>query len=208
MFASLLPKSAPFFELLLQQNTMLWDVSQQLVRLLERPEEMDFPHKEVALIEENADQIHATITRHLSQTFITPIDREDILRINQHQEEGIDFIHNLTTRLHIYEFQRIRFPALQLARTLSGMIALTHDMLVGLSHKKDCHNTRAFRELRGECEMLLSVGIAELQDMPELTPQSIMEMIKWGQAYDRMELAVEQVVKLAETIEEAVLKNV
>ncbi len=208
MFASLLPKSAPFFELLLQQNTMLWDVSQQLVRLLERPEEMDFPHKEVALIEENADQIHATITRHLSQTFITPIDREDILRINQHQEEGIDFIHNLTTRLHIYEFQRIRFPALQLARTLSGMIALTHDMLVGLSHKTDCHNTRAFRELRGECEMLLSVGIAELQDMPELTPQSIMEMIKWGQAYDRMELAVEQVVKLAETIEEAVLKNV
>lgn len=208
MFASLLPKSAPFFELLLQQNTMLWDVSQQLVRLLERPEEMDFPHKEVALIEENADQIHATITRHLSQTFITPIDREDILRINQHQEEGVDFIHNLTTRLHIYEFQRIRFPALQLARTLSGMIALTHDMLVGLSRKTDCHNTRAFRELRGECEMLLSVGIAELQDMAELTPQAIVEMIKWGQAYDRMELAVEQVVKLAETIEEAVLKNV
>lgn len=208
MFASLLPKTAPFFELLLQQNTMLWDVSQQLVRLLERPEEMDFPHKEVALIEENADHIHATITRHLSQTFITPIDREDILRINQHQEEGIDFIHNLTTRLHIYEFQRIRFPALQLARTLSGMIALTHDMLVGLSTRKDAHNTRAFRELRGECEMLLSVGIAELQDMPELTPQAIVEMIKWGQAYDRIELAVEQVVKLAETIEEAVLKNV
>lgn len=208
MFASLLPKSAPFFELLLQQNTMLREVSQQLVRLLERPEEMDFPHKEVALIEENADQIHATITRHLSRTFITPIDREDILRINQHQEEGIDFIHNLTTRLHIYEFQRIRFPALQLARTLTGMIALTRDMLIGLSRKTDCHNTRAFRALRGECEMLLSVGIAELQDMAELSPRAIVEMIKWGQAYDRMELAVEQVVKLAETIEEAVLKNV
>ena len=30
------------------------------------------------------------IIRDLSQTFITPIDREDILRINQEQEEARD----------------------------------------------------------------------------------------------------------------------
>lgn len=208
MFPSLLPKSAPFFELLLEQNTKLREVSAQLVYLMEEGADKDQAHKTVAEVEEQADIIHQSITRALSQTFITPIDREDILRINQSQEEAIDFVRNLTTRLHIFAFPRVRFPALQLAKTQLGMVDLTHTMLEGLAHKKDSHNTREFRELRSECEMLLSVGIAELQDVTELTPQSIIDLIKWTQAYDRIELAVDQVVKLAETIEEAVLKNV
>lgn len=208
MFPSLLPKSAPFFEMLLEQNTKLRAVSEQLLCLLQNPKDMDGPHKTVAALEEQADELHQTITRALSQTFITPIDREDILRINQVQEEAIDFIRNLTTRLHIYDFPRIRFPALQLGKTMHEMVVLTNAMLLGLSQKKDSHNTHKFRELRTECEMLLSVGIAELQDVTEMTPQSIVDMIKWSQAYDRMELAVDEVVKLAETIEEAVLKNV
>lgn len=208
MFPSLLPKSAPFFEFLLEQNTKLRGVSEQLVFFLEDPASMDAAHKKVADLEEQADSLHQRITRELSQTFITPIDREDILRINQAQEEAIDFISNLTTRLHIYGFSRVRFPALQLAKTQHEMVLLTHSMLQGLAVKKDSHNTHKFREFRGECEMLLSVGIAELQDVTELTPQSIIDLIKWTQAYDRMELAVDQVVRLAETIEEAVLKNV
>lgn len=208
MFPSLLPKSAPFFELLLQQNALLNRASGYLTQVVERPHEMDNPHKQVALVEEEADLVCVRITRELSHTFITPIDREDILRINQGQEEAIDNIHTLATRLHIYEFQRIRFPAMQLVRTLDGMIKLTGLMLEGLSRKQDCHKTRAFRSLRGECEMLLSVGIAELYDVDEMTPKSMMELIKWGQAYDRMESTVNQVVKLAEIIEEAVLKNV
>lgn len=208
MFPSLLPKSAPFFELLLEQNSKLHGVSEQLVLILEEDSNRDSIYKIIAALEEQADTIHQTITRALSQTFITPIDREDILRINQSQEEATDFIRNLATRIHIYDFSRVRFPALQLARTMQAMIALTSSMLRGLAQKKDSHNTHQFRDLRGECEMLLSVGIAELHDATELSPQSIIEMIKWTQAYDRIELAVDQVVKLAETIEEAVLKNV
>ena len=208
MFPSLLPKTAPFFELLLQQNALLIQAGQLLVQLLEHPNNSDMPHKDIALVEDEADRVNSRITRELSQTFITPIDREDILRINQGQEESIDFIHSLATRLHIYEFSRVRFPALQVARTLEGMLQLTRIMLEGLAQKKDCHKTRAFRGLRDEYEMLLSVGIAELHDIKDMTPAGIIDLIKWSQAYDRMELTVSKVVQLAEDIEEAVLKNV
>lgn len=207
MFPSLLPKSAPFFELLLMQNKQLATAGRHLVSLLEHSDG-DTIRKKVVFLEEEADRTYSRITRELSQTFITPIDREDILRISQCQEESIDFIHSLATRLHIYEFHRVRFPALQMARTLHGMIGLTQLMLEGLSRKRDCHKTRAFRSMRGECEMLLSAGIAELYDMTEATPGAIVELVKWGQAYDRIEMTVSKVVQLAETIEEAVLKNV
>ena len=57
--------------------------------------------------------------------------------------------------------------------------------------------------------MLLAVGLAELMDeQQEITPALIMQILKWSQAYERMSMLLEQVNTLAETIEEAVLKNV
>ena len=206
MFASLLPKSAPFFEMLLEQNSHLRHMSRLLLAMLEDLSKMDEGHKEIALIEEEADKLHVRIIRDLSQTFITPIDREDILRINQEQEEALDGLHTLSTRLHIFEFPTMRFPAVQL---VCSMLDLTGEMLDGLTRREDCHKTRAFRYLRGECDMLLAVGLAELMDdQQEITPARLMNIMKWSQAYDRISLLLENVNNLAETIEEAVLKNV
>ena len=96
MFASLLPKSAPFFEMLLEQNTLLRHMAHHLVGMMENLDAVDDAHKQISLLEEQGDVLHVKIIRDLSQTFITPIDREDILRINQMQEETMDCIHTLT----------------------------------------------------------------------------------------------------------------
>ena len=124
------------------------------------------------------------------------------------QGEAIDLFHNLANRMYVFEFNVIRFPMIQLARTLKSMVFLTGSMLEGLSKKQDSHNTRMFRALRTDCEMLLSVAIVELYDLEQPTVQHIVDILKWSQAYDRAEIAMAQVNKLAETIEEAVLKNV
>jgi uncharacterized protein Yka (UPF0111/DUF47 family) len=209
MFASLLPKSAPFFEMLKEQNQLLRRMVSLLVELLENPAERDRLYKEIVFLEEEADTLYGKIIRDLSQTFITPIDREDILRINQEQEESMDCLHNLSTRLHIFEFDRIRFPALQLVRTIQNMLDMTRQMLDGLAKRKDCHLTRAFRALRTECDMLLAVGLAEVMDEhQEIEDGLFMQVLKWSQTYERMGMLLEQINALAETIEEAVLKNV
>ena len=195
-------------ELLLEQNESLCKVAGSLVNLLEDHTEIDKLHREISLLEEEADRIYVSIGRHLSQTFITPMDREDLLHINKAQEDAIDLMRDTANRLHIFEFKRIRFPLFQLARSLVEMAALTNSMLRGLSRKKDSHDTKAFRVLRDECEMLLGMGVAELNDLQNPTVQDLLGVHKWSQIYDRMELAVARVVELAETIEEAVLKYV
>lgn len=162
-----------------EQNGLLRRMAGMLVEMLEDVSRMDAIHKEIAFQEESADVLHGKIIRALSQTFITPIDREDILRINQEQEECMDCLHSLSTRLHIFEFTRIRFPALQMVRTIGSMIDLTRLMLEGLANRRDCHKTRAFRNLRGECDMLLAVGLAELMDEhQELSPSTIMQVLQ------------------------------
>ena len=57
--------------------------------------------------------------------------------------------------------------------------------------------------------VLLAVGLAEVMDaQQELSPEGLMLVIKWSQIYERMGVLVDQIIHLAETIEEAVLKNV
>jgi uncharacterized protein Yka (UPF0111/DUF47 family) len=195
--------------MLLGQNDLLRQTAALLLTMLENPAGQEQAHKNIALLEEEADLLYARIVRALSQTFITPIDREDILRINQAQEETIDCLQSLSTRLSIFEFPDVRFPALQLMRTTVELFDLTQIMLQGLAERKDRHKTRAFKALRGECDMLLSTGLAELMDeKQEFTPLLVMRIFKWSQIYDRLGVLIEQSTALAETIEEAVLKNV
>jgi len=208
MFNSLLPKGAPFFELLLQQNQALCAAAGELVEFFDHLESMDKPYEKISVLENEADQVYMTITKHLSQSFLTPIDREDILHISKGQEEVIDLINNLADRLYALGFRQVRFPMLRLAQTVHKMILLTRSMLAGLAEKRDSHNTRDFRALRNECETLFSTGLAELYDVKESTPEAVLEVIKWSRAYDRMEKLIREVVDLVEAIEEAVLKNV
>ena len=208
MFEAILPKGAPFFELLLQQNQILCQVATILEEIFENFDCIGQKHKDISLLEAEADKIHLAITRHLSHTFITPIDREDILHINKRQEKTVDLLHNFASRLQVLNFERSSFPMLQIVRTLNKMIHLTGSMLAGLSHKKDSHNTSEFLALRDECEMLLSAGLGELYDLEESAAKSVIQIMKWGRVYNLMELAFNRVVDLAESIEEAVLKNV
>lgn len=208
MFASLLPKSAPFFEMLREQNRILCGMSALLSRMFEDAANKDALHKEISLLEEEADKLHVRIVRALSQTFITPIDREDILRINQAQEDIMDCMQSLSTRLHIFEFSRVRFPAVRLAQTMCRLLDLSRLMLDGLARREDCHKTRAFHDLRSECDMILAAGLAELMDEDTSSPQALLLLFKWSQIYDRIEIMLGAVNNLAETLEEAVLKNV
>ena len=209
MFASLLPKSAPFFQMLLDQNAMLCKIAEQLRVMLDGDPRSYEVNKSIAEVEADADKLHRQISRTLYQSFITPIDREDILRINQDQEECIDGLQMMATRIAVYEMSRFRFPARKVAANIEEMAKLTTVMLQGLAKRHDVHKTRAFRMLRAECDTIVAVGVAECMDLPEdVKPLELTDALKWVQIYDRLESVLAKLTDLAEDIEEAVLKNV
>ena len=59
MFPALLPKSAPFFSMLAEQNNLLRRMAALLVNMLEDVSNMDHVHKEIAFLEEEADLLHS-----------------------------------------------------------------------------------------------------------------------------------------------------
>ena len=98
MFARFLPQTVPFFELLVQQNALLQEMSEALAVVMDNTEASERHLKRINLLEEEADRLYRSITQHLSQTVITPIDREDIHAINMAQERVADKIQHLANR--------------------------------------------------------------------------------------------------------------
>ncbi len=207
MFASLLPKSAPFFEMLLEQNRLLCHMAEQNLELFSTTEKRHITNISITKLENDADALYRRITRALSATFITPIDREDILRISQVQEECMDRFQRLSIRITAYDMPTMLFPAQRVAYILKEMIDLTTDMLLGLTRRKDAHKTKLFRTKHEECDSLLAIGLAEVMDASE-AQNSCVATLKWIQIYEALEFVIRKVSDLFEHIEEAVMKNV
>lgn len=207
MLASLLPKSAPFFEMLLEQNELLCRTARTNLLLFSDVEHRLEYNNTITKLENEADLQYRAMLRALSSTFITPIDREDILRICQEQEETFDRFQRLAIRLTAYSMPEMLFPAMHTAEILANMLDLTTVMLKGLIKRHDAHKTRAFRTMREECDSLLALGLAEVLEDTEQQGGVVMTL-KWTQIYEALEFVIRQVTDLFEHIEEAVMKNV
>lgn len=208
MAFTLFPKSIRFFDLLIQQNEILKDVATELERIFEDFTKADDAYIRITIDEEKADELCREIARQLSQTFITPIDREDIYRLNLAQEDSINFIKSIATRTRVSGLSRTRFPAQKIMHHLNMMAATTGQMICALKANQEVDTfVRDCKHLKNECEMLLSTGLSELQDVEVKEFSGVVDIIKWIQVYDRIEQVVERLDDLVDAIEEVVLKN-
>ncbi len=206
MLGSLLPKSVPFLEMLLEQNDLLLRAARQNVLLFADGADRPAVYKDIAELENEADELYRKIRHSLSVTFITPIDREDILHISQGQEECLDRFQRLGTRLSSFDMPSMFFEAQRTAAVMADMLDLARDMLQGLAKKKDNRRVRDFRSLREECDSLLAAGLAEIMDGH--LASDMLTVLKWIQIYDGLEYVLRKATDLFEDIEEAVMKNV
>ncbi len=208
MAFTLFPKSIRFFDMLIRQNKILQDVSADLNLLFEDSTKIDEAFKRISVKEEEADHLCREIAHQLSQTFITPIDREDIYRINLTQEDCINFLKNIAARARVSGFHRILFPAKKMLANVNLMIIQTGQMIEALKAQKEVGPiVHQIKDLKGECHMLLGTGLSEIQDGEVKELKAVIDIIKWVQVYDRIEQVIERVDDLSDAIEEVVLKN-
>lgn len=205
---SFFPKEVQFFELFTEQNTKLREAVAQLNAIFLEFEDVENKCKFINIIEESGNVISRSISHQLSLTFITPIDREDIHNINIAQEDLLNLIKAISTRIGLYDFQLIKFPAKKLVKNLTNMVEEGGRMLGRLRERKHVdEGAQRVKALKYECEMLLLVALGEVYDTKLTDFTAVMDIVKWTHIYDRIEQAVNQAEALADTIEGVVLKN-
>jgi uncharacterized protein Yka (UPF0111/DUF47 family) len=94
-------RDVDFFDLLLDQAEKTNAGCYALVKFLEG----DGTREEISRLEREADDIRRILIDELNQTFITPIDREDIFALSRAIDDVIDHAKNTVKEMEIFEVE-------------------------------------------------------------------------------------------------------
>src|SRR5947207_15788108 len=123
------PKEQEFFDLFEEAGTNIVRAADLLDQMLRAfPERADLA-RDILICEQEGDRITHDIIRRLNETFVTPIDREDIYALASGLDDVVDFTEEVADYLGLYQIeapmeqaQRLAHVLLQSARAVSDAI--------------------------------------------------------------------------------------
>ncbi len=99
---SLFPKNVKFFEYFSRQQKLLAEAADALLALCSSEGEVVAHCARLHALEADGNQLVREISRLLAETFITPIDREDVYRIANGYEEILNQVRSIGVRIGLF----------------------------------------------------------------------------------------------------------
>lgn len=209
MLNNLFPGTVPFFGYFEKQNDILQEITVLLQQLLSLDKNLQNPVQKLAELEMDADKMQHKIIKEIAETFITPIDREDIYAISIAQEKVIDSFKGLGDRFCHGSFVHARLPAKKCIDDMYRMTIVVREILECIRDKKSPSvHMEAMHNLKDNCETLISDGLSELYDIDIKSLEQVRQIMVWSQLYDRIEHTLFLFSDLGDILEQAVLKYV
>jgi uncharacterized protein Yka (UPF0111/DUF47 family) len=198
------PRDRVYFELFEEAGRNILLTSELLDRLMS-----DYPdHKELAAEirdrEHEGDRIVHDIIQHLNQTFVTPIDREDILALASALDDIVDYTEEVADYLGLYRIEAPMDQAIRLTRVLKAASAQICEAIPQLRSFKDISRyTVEINRLENEGDRITREAVASLFD-GGIDP---MVVIRWKDVFERLEAAIDATERVAHLMEGVVIKN-
>ncbi len=204
---SLFPKSYKFSDLFMQQNRQILKACKLLNEIFTSSDDIPHKVKEIQLIEAEGNSISREITRQLSLTFITPLDREDIHEINVAQEALLNVIKTISNRVSLHNSTTFTKHSKELIANFNFMIEeIYHVLELALNRKDASEHVRRVKTLKELSDIVLLQALTEIYQIDLTKTDAIVEIITWTQIYDRIEKAVLRAENLANMLEGISLK--
>jgi len=201
---NLIPREVRFFDLFDQQSQNIIKAAQLLREQFYNFADARAKAHAIKEVEHAGDMITHEIVKRLNTTFITPIDREDIHALATRLDDVLDYIEAASERLVVY---RIKEPT-SACRAMADVIVRTvHAMDLTIK----CLRTMdpGFHEHAVEVNRLENVADTLLRDsLAALFEEQgdPIEVIKWKEIYETMEIVTDRCEDVANVIEGIILK--
>lgn len=155
-------------------------------------------------IESRGDEIIHDVFTRLNQTFLTPLDPEDIHRLASHLDNVLDCLEESAYRISAYPLEPIPAPVTKLTAIL---VQLSREMIhafEALSHDKQIlQHCIEINRLENDADVVYRVAVAELFQ----TETNAIELIKRKEVYEVLEKATDFCEDVADVLQEVVVKN-
>jgi uncharacterized protein len=199
-----IPHKEKFFDLFKESAQNCLAGARLLKEMLDRYENPQESWKKLKDLEHEGDRITHRTIRSLNQTFLTPIDAEDIHALTTALDNVMDAIEAAASRMILF---RIDKPTLE-ARELSEVIENSTEQLVkAVSHMPRLDDIDEYcieiNRLENTADDIYRKAISQLFENGT-TP---MDVIKWLDIYEILESATDRCEDVADTLETIGLKN-
>ena len=204
MRLSLAPRDREFFDLFEEAGGNILRAAALLERMLLNYPEQNELARDLLICEQEGDRITHDIIQRLNQTFVTPIDREDIYALASALDDIVDYTEEVGDYLGLYKIEAPMVQAQELAKVLHQASRQISEAMPRLRGFKDLsHYTVEINRLENDGDRITREAIAALFDNG-IDP---MVVIRWKDIYERLENAIDSTERVANIIEGIVIKN-
>jgi len=198
------PRDRVYFELFEQAGQNILRAANLLDRMLSNyPDSKDLA-REILDCEHEGDRITHDIIDRLNHTFVTPIDREDILALASSLDDIVDFTEEVADYLGLYKIEAPMDQAITLASVLKEAAGQIAEAIPRLRTFTDISRyTVEINRLENEGDRISRAAVASLFD-GGIDP---MVVIRWKDLFERLEAAIDATERVANIIEGIVIKN-
>jgi uncharacterized protein len=198
------PQDRAFFDLFEEATGNLVRAAELLDEMLGHfPDRKDLA-REIKAVENDGDRVTHDILYRLNNTFVTPIDREDIIQLASALDDVIDLTEEAADLLVLY---KIEAPMDQ-AQALAGILLdACRQIAKGMprlrSFEAISHFVVEIHRLENEGDRVSREAVASLFENG-IDP---MVVIRWKDVFDRLEGAIDATERVADVLESVVIKN-
>jgi len=196
-----------FYDLFEQETANLVVAAEKLVDLFNNYENVEAKAKELKELEHKGDVITHQIIARVHQSFVTPIDSEDITLLAHSLDDVMDFIEAAGRTAWLYHIAQPTERARELAQIVDKMARKLNEVMPQLRHRdkfkwilKECVEINT---LENEADDVQHAALAELF---EACRTDACEVIKWRELYGHLEDATDRGEDVANVLEGVVLK--
>ncbi|HET8537920.1 MAG TPA: DUF47 family protein [Solirubrobacteraceae bacterium] len=201
MFA---PADREFFELFEEAGSNTVRAADLLDQLLRNWPDNKELGRELLICEQEGDRITHDLIRKLNNTFVTPIDREDILVLASGLDDIVDFTEEVADYLALYKIEAPMEQAQRLSHVLLQCTRQIAEAIPRLRGFRDInHYVVEINRLENDGDRITREAIASLFD-GGIDP---MVVIRWKDIFERLEAAIDACERIAHILESVVIKN-
>jgi uncharacterized protein len=198
------PKEQEFFDLFEEASGNILRAAELLERMLRTYPEHGGLARDILICEQDGDRITHDIIRRLNQTFVTPIDREDIYQLASALDDVVDYIEEVADFLGLYKIEAPMEQAQAMARVLLDASRQVHQAMGRMRGFGDIHHfTVEINRLENEGDRLQRESLAALFQ-EGIDP---IVVIRWKDIYERLEAGIDSTETVANILENIVIKN-
>jgi len=198
------PKEREFFDLFEEAGTNIVrgaDLLDQMLRAY--PERADLS-RDILICEQEGDRITHDIIQRLNQTFVTPIDREDIYELASALDDIVDYTEEVADYLGLYKIEAPMEQSQRLAHILLQACRQISEAMPRMRKFGDIsHYTVEINRLENDGDRVTREAIASLFD-DGIDP---MVVLRWKDLFERLENAIDATERVANILEGIVIRN-